>query len=113
VLAYWRSRRRRGGASTEVGDTVRATAEWLIAGDYAVWGHRAVGVYDTAAALARLTQPLLGLAGEQEDLYADTRRAAAAAPDGRFVALGGAGIDVADTDVAALCQALVQFDDSF
>jgi pimeloyl-ACP methyl ester carboxylesterase len=112
VAAYWHARRRRGGASPEVADTARSLAEWLLAGDYAVWGHRAVGSYDTAGALARVSQPLLGMAGRQEDLYEDTRRAVQTAPDGRFVSLGSAGIDVADTSVEAFCDALMHFDDS-
>ena len=111
VAGYWSTRRGRGGASPDVEHTRRSVTEWLLAGDYAVWGHRAVGGYDTAAALRRLQQPLLGLAGEREDLYEATRRAAIEAPRGRFQSLGAAGIDVADTCVDDLCQALVDFDD--
>lgn len=112
IAAYWNSRRARPGASANVVDSSRSLTEWLLAGDYAVWGHRAVGEYDLAAALRALRQPLLGMAGEQEDLYQETRRAADHAPDGRFVSLGPAGIDVADTFVVEFCDALVQFDHS-
>ena len=112
VSAYWRARRARGGASRDVEHSRRSLLEWLLAGDHAVWGHRAVGEYDTAAGLRRLQQPLLGLAGQQEDLYEETLRAAGEASDGRFQSLGSAGIDVADTGVDELCQALVEFDDA-
>lgn len=112
VSRYWRTRRGRGGASPDVEHTRRSLTEWLLAEQHAVWGHRAVGEYDLATALGRLRQPLLGLAGDREDLYQETRRATGEAPHGRFQPLGSAGIDVADTHVDVLCQALVAFDDA-
>lgn len=111
VSGYWRTRRRRPGASDDVEHTRRSLTEWLLAGEYAVLGHRAVGAYDTGGALRRLRQPLLGLAGEEEGLYEETRRAAGVALRGRFQPLGSAGIDVADTHVDDLCDALIDFDD--
>lgn len=112
VAAYWRSRRKRSGASGDVEHTRRSLIEWLLAGDYAVWGHRVIGDYDARGALRRLRQPLLGIAGGREDLYEETRRATEEAPGGRFRSLGTAGIDVADTHVEEFCEALMELDRS-
>ena len=94
----WLRRRTASGTGWTADILRRAMLELLQAGPNSHWLHNAVAETPVEPCLARLEQPLLTICGELDTLYAESEQAARMAPHGRFVAMPGASLDVADQD---------------
>jgi pimeloyl-ACP methyl ester carboxylesterase len=92
----WLARRKASGAGWTDAIGRRATIELLQAGPDSQWLHNAVAETPIDPYLPRVSQPVLTLCGEQDTLYAESERAAALVPRGRFEPMRGASLDVAD-----------------
>jgi pimeloyl-ACP methyl ester carboxylesterase len=109
IGALWRRRLARSAAPDPVAVTARAVLESLQCGAHRSDGHRAVGRTDHGALLRSVTQPVLGLAGDREDLQMQTELACSLVDTGTYRRFGDHGIDVADEAPAELARTIVEF----
>jgi pimeloyl-ACP methyl ester carboxylesterase len=109
ICQRWEGRRAASGAgwTPEIGR--RALLELLQAGPDSQWLHNAVARTPVEPYLPKIQQPVLTICGELDSLFHESEEAARMAPNGRFVAMHGASLDVADQDGIAFVDIVGEF----
>jgi pimeloyl-ACP methyl ester carboxylesterase len=101
ICKRWEGRRAASGSgwTPEIGR--RALMELLQAGPNSHWLHNAVARTPIEPYLPSVEQPALTICGELDSLYTESEQAASMLPNGRFVPMHGASLDVVDQDGSA------------
>ena len=109
IAALWARRRQLAGADFSPALAVRWMTELLQCGFTLPWAHWAVVQEDMAALLRAVGQPALALCGPRDPVWPRAREAAGLLRQGRFEAIDGAGLDVADSHTRRLAELALAF----